>query len=127
MATRRIVLSLLYISLSRCCDRSGWQAGLSHAKAKFTAPGHCQRNYSRQVLVLESCYRPVISGLHLSPAELQLAVFPSVVPLRPEPAVAEGSHPSHHLSSIHLHREFCLHLHFTLCTPLAPPLLSQRR
>ena len=46
------------------------QAGPSRAKAKSTAPGHFQRNYSRQVLVLESCYRPVIFGLQLSPAEL---------------------------------------------------------
>jgi len=94
----------------------GRQAGPSRARAKFAAYGHYQRNYSRQVLLLEPCYRPVTSGLQLSPAELQLTVFSSAVPLRPEPAVAECSYPRHHLSPIHLHHKFRLDPSFTLRT-----------
>ena len=50
------------------------QAGPSRAKAKSTAPGCFQRNYLCQVLVRESCYRPVLSGLQLSLTKLQLAI-----------------------------------------------------
>ena len=42
------------------------QTGSSRAKAKSAAPGHFQRNYSHQVLVRESYYRLVLSGLQLS-------------------------------------------------------------
>ena len=66
------------------------QAGPSHAKAKFAAPGHFQRNYSHQVLVWESCYHPVLFGLQLSPAKLQLAVSLATEPLRPPLAEADG-------------------------------------
>ena len=91
MATRRVVLCLLCISLSRAVviARDG-QAGPSRANAKFAAPGHCQLNYSRLVLVLEFCYRPVLSGLQLSLAKLQLVVSLAAEPLRPPPAEADG-------------------------------------
>ena len=66
------------------------QAGPSHAKAKSTAPGHFQRNYSHQVLVQESYYRLVLSSLQLSPTELQLAISLAAKPLRPPSAKADG-------------------------------------
>jgi len=72
------------------------------------------------VCTFMSVCQPSPPHLESSHDELQFGSSPYVMPLRPGPAMAEGSHPPLHPSSIHLHHKLCLCLHFTLRTSLAP-------